>query len=64
MWVHVLPIGGLSASWEQWVSLSTSAKVSTLHRIGPVTMELSDVAGATTIAALLNGAEDPFAPLN
>lgn len=63
MWVHVLPIGGLATSWERWTDLSTGAKVSTLHRMGPFTIELKDVAGARTLQQLLNGAEDPFAPL-
>ncbi len=53
MWVHVIPIVGLAASWEQWATLSTGAKVSTLHRIGPVTMQLTDVAGAATLSELL-----------
>lgn len=64
LWVHVIPIGGLSTSWERWVTLSTGAKVATLHRIGPVSLELKDVAGAKTLAALLGSTNDPFAALH
>ena len=62
MWVSVIPIGGLEATWGGWTRLSTGAWVSTEHRMGPLTMRLRDVAGAETLAALEPGA-DPFAAL-
>ena len=63
IWAQRLPIGGLSATWEGWINLSTGARVSTLHRIGPFTLEIKDVAGARSLAELLSGAADPFASL-
>lgn len=62
MWVSVLPIAGLEATWEGWTRLSTGALVSTSHQMGPMHMTLRDVAGAETLAALVPGA-DPFAAL-
>jgi hypothetical protein len=62
MWVSVLPIGGLEASWEGWTRLSTGAMVSTVHALGPKRMAVRDVAGAETLAALV-GPDDPFAAL-
>lgn len=62
MWVSVLPIPGLATTWDGWVTLSTGAKVSTRHALGPMTVELTDVKGAATLAELVSG-EDPFAPL-
>jgi hypothetical protein len=62
MWVSVIPIGGLQASWEGWQTLRTGARISTIHR-GPfgLTLEVSDVDGAATLAELVE--RDPFAPL-
>ena len=63
IWAQRLPISGLYASWEGWINLSTGAKVSTLHRIGPFTLEIKDVAGAKSLAELLHGGKDPFGSL-
>lgn len=62
MWVSVIPVGGARASWEDWITLSTGARVATTHRMGPVTLRLTDVAGAATLAELVPG-QDPFASL-
>jgi len=63
MWVSIIPIGGLEASWTGWQTLSTGARVSTRH-VGPMglALELTDVSGAETLQAL-SGEEDPFALL-
>jgi hypothetical protein len=63
MWVSILPIGGVRATWEGWVRLSTGAWISTEHRLaGVVPLRLTDVAGAATLAELEPG-PDPFAAL-
>lgn len=62
MWVSVIPVGGARASWEGWTTLATGAKVSTKHALGPVTMEITELAGAATLAELAPG-PDPFAAL-
>ena len=61
MWVSVVPIGGTSISWEGWTQLSTGAWVSTQHKSGPVTLELSSVKGAKHWSDLFD--TDPFAEL-
>lgn len=62
MWVSVLPVPGLEASWESWVRLPTGAWVSTAHRIGPVTQRITEVRAAASLAELERG-PDPFAEL-
>jgi len=62
MWVSVLPIEGLRATWEGFVTLSTGARIATRHHVGPAPVTLGDLAGATTLTELEPGA-DPFARL-
>lgn len=62
MWVSILPIPGLEASWEGWITLPTGARVSTRHRIAGLSLTLTGVAAAETLTAL-TGAEDPFREL-
>jgi hypothetical protein len=57
MWVSIIPIGGVSATWEDWQTLSTGARVATLHRIGPVEVRLSEIEAAETLAELPGEAE-------
>jgi hypothetical protein len=62
LWVSILPLPGLEFSWEGWITLSTGARVSTVHRSALLRIPLTDVAGAATLAELEPG-PDPFAPL-
>lgn len=62
MWVSILPVGGIRASWEGWTTLATGARVATRHRIVFFTLKLTDVAGAATLDRLEPG-PDPFLPL-
>lgn len=64
MWVSVLPVGGLYASWEDWQQLSTGAWMATAHKFGPVggTM-ITDAKAAPTLEELVPNEEDPFAAL-
>jgi len=62
MWVSIIPIGGLSATWGGWVQLPTGAWVSTLHEVGPLEIRVTDLDGAESLAELEPGL-DPFAAL-
>ncbi len=63
MWVSIIPIGGLLATWENWITTESGAAISTRHSIGGfLPLELTDVKTAASAAALAGG-EDPFAVL-
>lgn len=62
MWTRILPLGGLEASWDNWIELPTGAAISTRHDIAFLELRLLDVEGAASLADLVPG-EDPFAPL-
>ncbi len=62
MWVSVLPIGGLSTSWEAWDTLATGARVATRHQLGPAKVSITDLKGGVALKDM-GFTEDPFAPL-
>lgn len=62
-WVSIIPIGGVSATWDKWVELPTGAFVSTSHDLGPFTTEVTDLDAAATLADLVDG-PDPFEVLS
>jgi hypothetical protein len=45
MWVKILPIGGLEASWEQWITTESSAVLPTFHKLLFLGIELQDIKG-------------------
>ncbi|MFK7774507.1 MAG: hypothetical protein AB8F94_20355 [Saprospiraceae bacterium] len=62
MWVGVIPVGGLEFTWEDWITLDTGAKISTLHKSKIFDIKLKDVKGAASLAAY-GLTEDPFAAI-
>jgi len=52
MWVQILPIGGLEATWDGWITLSSGAQVSTIHDMGIITTDLKPVKGASTLSEI------------
>jgi hypothetical protein len=64
LWVSVIPIGGVEASWEGWTRLPTGAWIATRHRMaGVIPLEITGLSGAATLAELEPG-PDPFAALS
>ena len=60
MWVSIIPIGGVQASWEDWKTLDTGLKVATNHRIGPVSIPITDIRTGTLFREV-GLPNDPFA---
>jgi uncharacterized protein YpmB len=42
MWVSIIPIGGVEATWEAWETKSTGVKLPNLHKFGPVTLDMGE----------------------
>ncbi|PHN03692.1 hypothetical protein [Flavilitoribacter nigricans] len=62
MWVSLLPIGGLEATWADWEKLPTGAKVATFHEIGSYQLRISEIQAGKHWKDI-GESEDPFAPL-
>ncbi|MBU2920089.1 hypothetical protein KO504_01925 [Winogradskyella psychrotolerans] len=45
MWVDILPIDGLEATWENWVTTETGAELPTFHKLLFLGIEMGDVKG-------------------
>ncbi|MEM9142547.1 MAG: hypothetical protein AAGA86_06130 [Bacteroidota bacterium] len=45
MWVSILPIGGLEASWDDWIVTESGAFLPKSHELGPFTLSMGDVRG-------------------
>lgn len=53
MWVSLLPIGGIEATWADWKTLPTGGKVATSHAIGDLyTMHILDVKAGNNLESL------------
>ncbi len=45
MWVSIIPLGGIEASWDDWQVTESGAFLPNKHCIGPITLEIGDVRG-------------------
>ncbi|WP_299101577.1 hypothetical protein [uncultured Winogradskyella sp.] len=45
MWVDILPIEGLEATWENWTFTETGAQLPTFHKLLFLGIELTDIKG-------------------
>lgn len=44
MWVKIIPVGGLHASWEKWTTLSNGVMVAPKHKMKVMEFEFKDIA--------------------
>ncbi len=59
MWVSILPVGGLYATWESWKKLPEGALLATVRQLGPLKMEMENIRSGNSLEDL--GIEDnPF----
>ena len=43
MWVDIIPIGGVEATWEDWQIMESGVFLPTSHKIGPMTLFMGEV---------------------
>ena len=43
MWVGIIPIGGMEATWEDWQIMDSGCFLPTSHKLGPVTLFMGNV---------------------
>jgi hypothetical protein len=61
MWVQILPVGGLEFTWEEYTTLSTGARIATLHA-GMKDLQMTNIKGAASLEEF-GLVEDPFVRL-
>lgn len=59
MWVSIIPVGGMEFTWEGWKTLSTGAKIATLHKSKVLELDISNLKGAMNFSAF-GLLADPF----
>lgn len=52
MWVKIIPIGGVSATWESWQATETGAIIASSHKIGPMTIALENIKMGDMLGAI------------
>jgi hypothetical protein len=60
IWVSIIPIGGVTFTWEDWIKTETGAWVATRHD-GLISVPIADVKTADSLGGLMG--EDIFEPL-
>lgn len=62
MWVSIIPIGGVKATWDNWKKFE-SVKISTKHKLGPLDIPVGDIQAGKSLDEI--GADTKlFSPLN
>lgn len=57
MWVKIIPLKGLGATWGDWVQLKDGAWISTSHKLSKFTFFLTDVKEANSLSEMGYGEE-------
>lgn len=45
MWVQIIPIGGIKATWEEWAVMESGAFLPKSHVMGPIKLSMGDIKG-------------------
>lgn len=61
MWVGIIPIGGIEASWEDWTTFPSGLRIATMHR-GLFDLKLDNVKVGQSVQQINDG-NNPFTAL-
>jgi hypothetical protein len=59
MWVDIIPVPGLKATWEDWTALHTGVLIAQSHLLGPLNIKVTDLKSGSTIEEM-GWSTDPF----
>ena len=59
MWVSIIPMGGVTFSWEKWTDLTTGAKIATFHDSKMIDLDISNLKGSRQLSDF-GYEQDPF----
>ena len=45
MWVKIIPVGGIEASWDNWTKMESGAYLPQSHKLGPLTLSMGNIRG-------------------
>lgn len=45
LWTKIIPIGGVEATWEEWIKTDSGVHLPTLHKLGPLSISMGEVKG-------------------
>lgn len=45
MWVKIIPIGGIEATWNDWKIMESGAYLPKAHKLGPLTQDMGNIKG-------------------
>ena len=45
MWVKIIPIGGVEATWDDWAIMESGVYLPKTHKLGPLELSMGDVRG-------------------
>ncbi len=62
MWVSIIPIGGVTATWEEWQQLSTGAWIASQHQMLFFTINITNLKGGMELTDVTER-PDVFQPL-
>ena len=58
MWTKIIPVKGISSTWEDWTTLSSGAKIATAHDMKIFKSKMTNIKSGQTYEEI--GIEDPF----